>query len=370
MTKLLLVEDDSDLRAILTEILTEQGFSVSAASNFETAKRWITQHTWDIVLSDVNLGEGQEGLRLMKQVKSQHPETYVIMMTAYADIRGAVTAMREGALDYIVKPFEPATLLALLEKVRLTDLSPGNTPYIFCSPEMQRVFRLAKKSAEVNATVLLQGESGTGKEVVARYIHEHSVRATQPFVAINCAAIPENMLEAMLFGYEKGAFTGAYQSSPGKFELAQGGTLLLDEISEMSFGLQAKLLRVLQEKEVERIGGKKTIALDVRIIGTTNRDLKQEIKEGRFREDLFYRLSVFPIVLPPLRSRKEDILPLSKRFIEMYAVSYAKQIPVLSETTQAWLLSQEWRGNVRELENTIQRATVLNSGEELEMTPI
>jgi two-component system, response regulator FlrC len=242
----------------------------------------------------------------------------------------------------------------------------GDTPLVAINEKMRLVFIVAKKMATSSATVLICGESGTGKEVVARYIHLHSHRKDGPFVAINCAAIPENMLEATLFGYEKGAFTGAYQASVGKFEQAQKGTLLLDEISEMSVGLQAKLLRVLQEKEVERIGGKKTIPLDVRVLATTNRDLSLEIKEGRFREDLYYRLSVLPLYLPPLRERKEDIIPLAEQFVSIYAVNRQGSLPTLSDDAKEYLMNQPWQGNVRELENSLQRAIILRNGHTLD----
>lgn len=245
-------------------------------------------------------------------------------------------------------------------------LEENTRSLVAINEKMRCVFVVAKKIASSSATVLIHGESGTGKEVVARYIHVHSNRKEHPFIAINCAAIPENMLEATLFGYEKGSFTGAYQASAGKFEQAQKGTLLLDEISEMSVGLQAKLLRVLQEKEVERIGGKKTIALDVRVLATTNRDLSAEIKQGRFREDLYYRLSVLPLYLPPLRERKEDILPLAEQFLAIYAVNRQGVLPTLSEAAKEYLLSHPWQGNVRELENSLQRAIILQNGQVLD----
>lgn len=227
--------------------------------------------------------------------------------------------------------------------------------------KMQAVLTMAQKFAAFDATILIHGESGTGKEVIAKYIHQQSGRFSDPFVAINCAAIPENMLEATLFGYEKGAFTGAYQACPGKFEQAQNGTLLLDEISEMNINLQAKLLRVLQEKEVERIGGKKSISLNVRVLATTNRDLSEEIRAGRFREDLYYRLSVLPVHLPPLRERKSDILPLAEQFLESYAGHLKRAIPTLSEDAKSYLIENAWAGNVRELENTLQRVLILSS---------
>lgn len=240
------------------------------------------------------------------------------------------------------------------------DSQEGNTEPVIVDEHSKVVFNLALRVAGHSTTVLLYGESGTGKEVLARFIHEVSGRAKGPFIAINCAAIPENMLEATLFGYEKGAFTGAYSMMAGKFEQAQEGTLLLDEISEMPLSLQAKLLRVIQEKEIERLGAKKKIKLDIRIIAATNKTLKQEVKEGRFREDLYYRVNVFPILIPPLRIRKQDILPLAERFIQLYAV--AQNRPSLSEEAKNSLLNCPWQGNVRELENVIQRALIIADG--------
>ena len=286
-------------------------------------------------------------------------------MTAYASIEKAVDIMRLGAADYLVKPFEAEALQAVISRLILEDVSVEPESELIAEDEkMQSLKLLTSKVAQSGATVLLHGESGVGKEVFAQFIHNQSKRASQPFVAINCAAIPENMLEAVLFGYEKGAFTGAVQSTPGKFEQAQNGTLLLDEISEMDASLQAKLLRVLQEKEVERLGGRKTIKLDVRLLATTNCNLKSEVESGRFREDLFYRLSVFPIHIPPLRERVADIIPIASRLINKHAGNPENKL-TLSASAQQKLLNYSWKGNVRELDNVMQRALIFMDNNEI-----
>jgi two-component system response regulator FlrC len=276
--------------------------------------------------------------------------------------------MRDGAADYLVKPFEPRALLALIAEHALGRLLDGGgeqAPVAEAAASRQ-LLALAERVAASDSTVLISGESGTGKEVLARYIHQHSPRSEKPFIAINCAAIPDNMLEATLFGHEKGAFTGAIASQPGKFEMADDGTLLLDEISEMPLGLQAKLLRVLQEREVERVGGRRPISLDIRIIATTNRDLAAEVTAGRFREDLYYRLSVFPLAWPALRERPEDLVPLAVRLLARHAQKMKQPAVRLSPAAQAALLAHPWPGNVRELDNALQRALILHRGDVIE----
>jgi two-component system response regulator FlrC len=273
-----------------------------------------------------------------------------------------VEAIRNGAVDYLVKPFKPQLLVETISRYVTSANAGENDQPVAVDPVSLQLLQLAKRVAETDSTVLICGESGTGKEVLARYIHQQSNRAKQPFVAINCAAIPENMLEGMLFGHEKGAFTGAYSSAPGKFEQANGGTLLLDEISEMDIGLQAKILRVIQEREVERLGGRKVIDLDVRIIATTNRQLGEEVKAGRFREDLYYRLSVFPLQWQPLRDRPQDIVPLAKKILQLH-ISKMGRTPVdLDGTAIAALKAHLWPGNVRELDNVMQRALIMQPG--------
>ena len=296
----LVVEDDHDLREALVDTLEIAGCSVVQADCAEKALAIIPDQALDMVVSDINMG-AMDGLGLLKQIRRQYPQLPVLLITAYGSVSASVEAIRHGAVDYLVKPFKPQLLVETVSRyVGVASVNAEDQP-IAVEPSSLQLLQLAKRVAETDSTVLICGESGTGKEVLARYIHQQSVRAQQPFVAINCAAIPENMLEGMLFGHEKGAFTGAYNSAPGKFEQANGGTLLLDEISEMDVGLQAKILRVIQEREVERLGGRKIIDLDVRIIATTNRQLAAEVQAGRFREDLFYRLSVFPLQWLPLR---------------------------------------------------------------------
>jgi two-component system response regulator FlrC len=302
---------------------------------------------------------GANGYELLASIKRLRPYLPVVLMTAYGTVAQAVAAMREGATDYIVKPFDAQALIDMARRQLAARVMPNEL--VAVDLESKRVVALARKIAENDATVLITGESGTGKEVYARFIRDNSSRANAPYVAINCAAIPENMLEASLFGYEKGAFTGAQTAHAGKFEQAQGGTLLLDEISEMDLGLQAKILRVLQEREVERLGSHRTISLDVRVIATSNRDLPEEARAGRFRADLFYRLNVMSLRLPALRERRGDILPLAQR--AMHACARAGQAALsLSSDAEQKLLQHDWPGNARELTNIVQRAAWLATG--------
>ncbi len=360
--KVLLVEDDRVLRQALADTLEIGGFAYRAVGSAQEALQAAQAEAFSLVVSDVNM-PGMDGHQLLVQLRKRHPLLPVLLMTAHAAVERAVDAMRQGAVDYLVKPFEPKALLALVERHaggRLPDAADDGP--VACEPASRQLLELATRVARSESTVLISGESGTGKEVLARFIHQQSPRAAQPFVAINCAAIPDNMLEATLFGHEKGAFTGAIAAQAGKFEQADGGTLLLDEISEMPLGLQAKLLRVLQEREVERVGGRKPISLDIRVLATTNRDLAGEVAAGRFREDLFYRLSVFPLAWQPLRERSADILPLAERLLARHA-SKMKHAPVrLSDAARACLQGYAWPGNVRELDNALQRALILQQG--------
>ena len=301
MLPILIVEDDPDLREALVDTLRLSGYEAVAAKHAESGLRELNQRRFGLVLSDVMM-PGMDGHALLRAIKNKCPETPVLLMTAYAEIDRAVQAMREGAADYLAKPFDPDRLLAAVAKNMLPDSFDDQGEVIALSPASRELLDMAIRVALSDASVLIQGDTGTGKEVIARFIHRQSARAGNIFVAINCAAIPESMLEATLFGYEKGAFTGAQSAHAGKFEQAEGGTLLLDEISEMPLTLQTKLLRALQEREVERLGGKRPIPLDVRILATTNRNLETEVASGRFRQDLFYRLSVFPLTLPPCPS--------------------------------------------------------------------
>ncbi|WP_439134323.1 sigma-54-dependent transcriptional regulator [Pseudomaricurvus sp.] len=359
---ILIVEDDLDLREAVEDTLQLAGYNVLTADSGEAALVVLSQQA-DVqcVISDVNMG-GMDGHQLLKEIKATYPHLPVILNTAYGSINRSVDAMREGAVDYLVKPFAPQVLVETVARYTGESLKPGDDAPIAQDPSSQQLLQLAKRVAESDSTALIIGESGTGKEVLARFVHAHSPRADKPFVAINCAAIPENMLEAMLFGHEKGAFTGAYNSAPGKFEQANGGTLLLDEISEMELGLQAKLLRVLQEKEVERLGGRKTIKLDVRVIATSNRDMRRTVSEGKFREDLYFRLSVLPLQWAPLRDRPADILPLAESLLSKHAGKQYRKGVRLDDQARQVLQQYPWPGNVRELDNVMQRALILQPG--------
>ncbi|MEH6470170.1 MAG: sigma-54 dependent transcriptional regulator, partial [Halopseudomonas sp.] len=318
--------------------------------------------TVDMVVSDVNMG-GMDGHDLLAKINQMRPALPVLLITAYGAVDRAVDAIRNGAVDYLLKPFEPDQLLQIVERHAASRLAQqGGSEPIAESASAKQLLQLAQRVAETDSTVLIMGDSGTGKEVLAQYIHRNSPRADKPFVAINCAAIPENMLEATLFGHEKGSFTGAYASAPGKFEQADHGTLLLDEISEMDLGLQAKLLRVLQEQEVERIGGRKVIKLNVRVLATTNRDLGQYVAEGKFREDLYYRLNIFPLHWTALRERPEDLIPLAERLLLKHASKMNRPGVKLDPSAHSVLLAHSWPGNVRELENVVQRALILQQG--------
>lgn len=364
MIDVLLVEDDADLREAICDMLEINDISYIEAENGEQAQIRLQEHDINLVLSDVQMKPGN-GYQLLEHINENYNGLPVILMTAYGSIPQAVDAIQAGAVDYLVKPFEVTELVSILQHHRLPATRQINEKMIVEDSASRRLADLAKKVAQSEATVLLNGESGVGKEVLSQYIHQHSSRSNGPFVAINCAAIPENMLEAALFGYEKGAFTGAVKSTIGKFEQAQGGTLLLDEISEMDLSLQAKILRVIQERQVERLGGTKIIELDVRIIATTNRDLKKEVAEKRFREDLFYRLNVFPLQLPALRHRPLDIIPIALKLLSVYSRAAGQVIEITPDARQR-LLQHSWPGNVRELDNVIQRAMILKQGKAIE----
>jgi two-component system, response regulator FlrC len=358
---ILLVEDDKALREALVDTLELQGYHCQQADCGEAAIACLQSYKADVVLTDINM-PGISGYELFEFLQQNKPELPVILMTAFGDVKKAVEVVRQGALDYLLKPVNVSQLHCLLEKLESNEVMVDDQP-IACAPSSKRVLELAQRVAVTDSTVMICGESGTGKEVLAQYIHQVSPRKGEAFVAINCAAIPENMLESTLFGYEKGAFTGAVSAQAGKFEMADGGTILLDEISEMDLGLQAKLLRVIQEREVERIGGRKTIKLDVRIVATTNRDLLSYVKEGKFREDLYYRLNVFPLGWRPLRERIEDIVPLASKLLQHHSVKMNKKGVQFSDSAQATLLDYAWPGNVRELDNAIQRALILQNGQ-------
>ncbi|WP_395602071.1 sigma-54-dependent transcriptional regulator [Pseudomonas sp. A1230] len=360
--KVLLVEDDRSLREALADTLLLAGHDYHAVGSAEEALTAVAREAFSLVISDVNM-PGMDGHQLLSLLRVRQPQLPVLLMTAHGAVERAVDAMRQGAADYLVKPFEPKALLDLVSRHALGSVGATDVEGpIAVEPASAQLLELSARVARSDSTVLISGESGTGKEVLARYIHQQSYRATQPFIAINCAAIPDNMLEATLFGHEKGSFTGAIAAQPGKFEQADGGTILLDEISEMPLGLQAKLLRVLQEREVERVGGRKPITLDIRVVATTNRDLAAEVAAGRFREDLFYRLSVFPLAWRPLRERTADILPLAERLLTKHVNKMKHAAAKLSPEAQACLTAYPWPGNVRELDNAIQRALILQQG--------
>ncbi len=354
----LIVEDDANLREALSDTLAGSPYPVLAAASGAEALRILGRERVGLVVSDIQMSP-MDGHELLGEIRRQHPAMPAVLMTAYGTIENAVDVMRHGASDYLVKPFAADELIAVVDRYLQSDEDNGQP--IAGDAKTVELLRIAERVARTDATVTLSGESGCGKEVFARFIHERSLRRDKPFVAINCAAIPENMLEAVLFGHEKGAFTGATAAHAGKFEQAEGGTLLLDEISEMELSLQAKLLRVIQEREVERIGGRTTIPLDVRVLATTNRNLRQQVADGDFREDLYYRLNVFPLCIPPLRQRPGDVLPLTDLAIARHHVSGGPR-PELAECAAARLLTHAWPGNVRELDNLIQRSLILLTG--------
>ncbi|MFT7559286.1 MAG: two-component system response regulator FlrC [Flavobacteriales bacterium] len=359
---ILVVEDDPGLREALVDTLCLAKMSVEQAANAEIAVECLkVQSQFDLIVSDVNMGE-MSGHDLLHHVRHNYPHIPVLLVTAYASIQESVQAMKDGAVDYLVKPFEPGVLVDTVKKFVFHDEHNSDEP-IAESASSRQLLDMAQRVAQSDSTALLMGESGTGKEVLARFIHEKSPRAKGPFIAVNCAAIPENMLEATLFGHEKGAYTGAYTSAPGKFEQANGGTILLDEISEMALSLQAKLLRVLQEREVERLGGRKTINLDVRVIATSNRDMREEVVNGNFREDLYFRLCVLPLHWAPLRDRQEDILPLAEKLLARHAKKQHRAGVSFSEKARETLVQYAWPGNVRELDNVMQRALILQTGD-------
>ncbi|HHF2940485.1 TPA: sigma-54-dependent transcriptional regulator [Vibrio diabolicus] len=363
-SKVLIVEDDEGLREALVDTLALAGYEWLEADCAEDALLKLKSNTVDIVVSDVQMA-GMGGLALLKNIKQNWPNLPVLLMTAYANIEDAVSAMKDGAIDYMAKPFAPEVLLNMVSRYAPIK-SDDNGDAVVADEKSRRLLALADKVARTDANVMVLGPSGSGKEVMSRYIHNASNRKDGPFVAINCAAIPDNMLEATLFGYEKGAFTGAVQACPGKFEQAQGGTILLDEISEMDLNLQAKLLRVLQEREVERLGSRKSIKLDVRVLATSNRDLKQYVSEGNFREDLYYRLNVFPIAWPALNERKGDIAPLAKHLAERHCSKMGMPVPQFSAVAVEKLLQYPWPGNVRELDNVVQRALILSENGDID----
>jgi len=362
----LVVEDDLSLCEALCDTLEISGYRVISARNGTEALIKLEHGQFKLVVSDVQMPV-MDGFQLLKNMQHKYSDTPILLMTAFGTIPKAVEAMQAGACDYLIKPFDAQALVNKVADYVVANPLAVNSAvdeHVVQDENMKKLYALTARVARTDVTVLLQGESGTGKEVIARYIHQNSTYHQGPFIAVNCAAIPENMLEAMLFGYEKGAYTGAVQSMPGKFEQAQGGTLLLDEIAEMDLGLQAKLLRVLQEKEVERLGSHKKIKLSVRILAATNQKLKEQVEQGRFREDLYYRLNVFPINIPPLRNRPGDILPLAQELMQRHCLE-GKKLPEFDDEAVEKMTSYSWPGNVRELDNVVQRALILRTGDKI-----
>jgi two-component system NtrC family response regulator len=378
METILIVDDEKNYLLVLSAVLEEEGYEVLTALGGPEALQIQKSSDLDLVLTDMKM-PGMDGIELLEQIKARDPELPVIMMTAHGTIDKAVEAMQKGAYSYILKPFDNERLILYVKKAistyqvvkenrRLRDAVESQYRFgkiIGKSKPMRDVFETIQKAAPSNATILIEGESGTGKELVAKSIHFNSPRRDNPFVAVNCSALAESLLESELFGHERGAFTGAVSSKKGRFELAHGGTLFLDEIGELSPNLQVKLLRVLQEKTFERVGGVRPIAVDIRIIAATNKKLKEEMRTGRFREDLFYRLDVVHIVIPPLRERREDIRLLINHFIEKYSAERKSAVPVkgVAQDVDRLFYDYSWPGNVRELENVIERVMILSPQE-------
>lgn len=371
--RILIVDDEPSMRMAISESLESCGYLTETAIDGAEALRKFERGVWDLVVTDVRM-PGISGLEVLKEVRKQAPETPVILITAYGTVNTAVEAMKSGATDFIMKPFSLEDLEAAVRKIFVVHPSrmeaKGGTNYlpyqiVTENEQMMKLLRLLSRIAKSKATVLIQGESGTGKELVARYICAHSDRCDQPFVAVNCAAIPPNLLESEMFGYEKGAFTGATQRRIGKFELANTGTLFLDEISEMDIQLQAKLLRAIQESEIDRVGGRTPVPIDVRILATTNASLRQAIVEKRFREDLYYRLNVITVKIPPLRERRDDIRLLAIHFLDKYCRVNNRPRPQIATETIRRLENYDWPGNVRQLENIIEGALLVCDGNTL-----
>ncbi|MFO7890157.1 MAG: sigma-54 dependent transcriptional regulator [bacterium] len=370
---ILVIDDEEMIRELLKDTFEKEKYNVETAEDGKQAFKMIQSNDYNLVITDIRLPD-ISGMEILEKIKVQHPDMGVIMITAYGSIKSAVKAMKDGAFDYIAKPFEIDEINIVVEKYFEFENLKVENKYLRSeldkkfnfkniighSLPMQGVFKTIEMVAKSRATILIEGPSGTGKELIARSIHYNSDRKNGPFITINCASLPESLVESELFGHEKGAFTGAYKTNKGRFEMADGGSLLLDEISEISLGLQAKLLRVLQEKEIERVGGGEVIPVDVRIIATTNKDIRKEVKEKKFREDLFYRLNVVPIKVPRITERRDDIPILINHFIKLYCQENNYPLKKISEKAMKILINRDWPGNVREIENCVERAVVLS----------
>ncbi len=375
--KLLVVEDDLAMREMLVSLFEERGFSVQQAASADEAVECLRDVEYDVVLSDIKM-PGRSGIEMVGEIREMRPETPVVLMTAFGSIDSVIESMRAGAFDYITKPFEPEAVMLTVDRAierraleeenkrlrRAVDQTSSFGDLIGASPAMRDIFALIKKIAHSRASVLVTGESGTGKEVVARTIHYHGSRSGNPFIPINCTAIPEGLLESELFGHVRGAFTGAHTTKQGLFEKARGGTLFLDEIGDMGLGLQSKLLRVLQDREIRPVGSTQSMKIDVRIITATNKDLQREMEEKRFREDLYYRLNVIPVHIPPLRERPEDIPALVDAFVKRHSDRPRQHV---SQEALERLIKYPWKGNARELENVIERALALSAADQIDV---
>ncbi len=380
MKKILVVDDEEGMRIAMSEALSRAGFETVSCSDGLEALARLRAGQYAMVITDVKMPR-LDGVGVLREVKKNSPKTPVVMVTAYGTVDNAVEAMKEGACDYLLKPFSVENLIEIVKNgfaqaemfngkqkkdtgpVPVRSSQVKAREIITNDSGLKDLLQMAREVATSSSTVLIYGESGTGKELIAQLVHQHSPRSDKPFVAVNCAAIPDNLLESELFGHEKGSFTGAAFRKFGKFELAQGGTILLDEIGEMSMTLQAKLLRVLQEFEIDRIGGKEPVSIDVRVISTTNVDLKQAVVENKFREDLYYRLNVIPIKVPPLRARKGDIRLLAEHFMNIFAEKINKQVRNIANDAMDIIINRNWKGNVRELQNSMERAVLLCRGD-------
>lgn len=374
--KILIVDDELIMRSFLVEALKRKGIDALAVENGEKALKLLHEQSFDMVITDMKMG-AVSGMDVLRKTKELSPSTLIIVVTAYGTVENAVEAMQLGAFHYLIKPFSLECLMATIEKANQHTVLVEENQYlrqqcsptqhvIAESPAMKQIMQGIERIAKSNASVFISGETGTGKEVIAQCIHDHSTRANQPFIKVNCAAVPESLVESEFFGHEKGAFTGATNKRLGRFELANRGTLLLDEVTEIPLGLQAKLLRATQEREFERVGGSKPIKVDIRMVSTSNRDIKEALKNKVLREDLYYRLNVIPIYIPPLKERQEDIIPLAKHFLDRVCKNNHVEKKSLSKSAQEKLLRYPWPGNVRELANVIERATVMDQGKVIE----
>jgi two-component system response regulator AtoC len=381
MSSILIVDDDQNIRKVLKDLLEKEGFNALTAHDVDTALPIIEKQDLGLIITDLKM-PGKSGMDLLTFCHERKPALPIIMITAFGDIEAAVTAMKKGAYDFITKPFDENELLNVVEKAisesemnkeLISDYFDKEGPFteiIGKTPAIQQVLQTVQKIAPTDSTVLITGETGVGKELIARSIHLTSHRRNRPFVKVNCAAIPETLLESELFGHEKGAFTGAVTNKPGRFEIAHEGTIFLDEIGEMPLHLQTKLLGVIQDKAFERVGGIKTIKVDIRIISATNQDLQSAVQSGKFRSDLFYRLNVVPIHIPPIRERKDDLIPLIDYFLKKFKTKYQKKVTSLSPEILAVFSNYNWPGNIRELENVLERTVLMSETDTIKLNQL